>query len=54
MLCPKLATQGQIIDKSTKGLAFANWDCGGELRNSGANAKPLRVCFYKTNYKHHP
>jgi hypothetical protein len=41
MLCPKLATQGQFIDKSEEGLAFADRDCGG-IKNIGANAKPLR------------
>jgi len=41
MLCPKLATQRQSIDKSVKGLAFAFRDCDEELRGIGANAQPL-------------
>jgi hypothetical protein len=47
MLCPNLTTQGQFIGKSTKGLAFAFQDCGGEYKNIGANAKPLRICAYR-------
>ena len=46
MLCPKLATQLRFIGESTKGLAFAFQDYGEEYKNIGANAKPLRVCFY--------
>ncbi len=42
MLCPKLATQGQIVYKSKEGVAFAFRDCDGEYENIGANAKPLR------------
>jgi hypothetical protein len=45
MLCPKLATQGQFIGESTKGLAFALQDCSEEYKNVGANAKPLQVYF---------
>ncbi len=47
MLFPNLTTQGQFIGKSTKGLAFAFQDSGGEYKNIGANAKPLRICVYK-------
>jgi len=47
MLCPKLATQGQAIGESTKGLAFAFQDFGGEYKNISANAKPLRICVYR-------
>jgi hypothetical protein len=46
MLCPNLATQGQLIGESTEGLAFAFLDCGGEYKNIGANAKPLQICVY--------
>ena len=46
MLCPKLSTQGQIVGKSAKGLAFAFRDYCGEYKNIGANAEPLQVCFY--------
>ena len=41
MLCPKPKPQGQFIDESEKGSAFANGDFGGELRDIDANAKPL-------------
>jgi hypothetical protein len=47
MLCPNLATQGQVIDESAKGLAFAFRDDRGEYKNTGANAKPLQVCVYR-------
>ena len=47
MLCPNLTTQRQIIGKSTKGLAFAFQDSGGEYKNIGANAKPLQICVYR-------
>ena len=47
MLCPKLATQGQFIGESAKGLAFAFQDCSEEYQNIGANAKPLQVYFYQ-------
>ena len=47
MLCPNLATQGQFIDESIKGLAFAIEDCSGEYKNIAANAKPLQSFFYK-------
>ncbi len=47
MLCPKLTTQGQFIDKSAKGLAFAFRDGDGEYKNIGANAKPLQVFVYR-------
>jgi hypothetical protein len=47
MLCPNLTTQGQFIGESTKGLAFAFQDYGGEYKNIGANAKPLQICVYR-------
>jgi len=61
MLCPNLATQGQLVNaltnptkqgqfigESEEGLAFAIQDCGGEYKNIGANAKPLQVFGYKS------
>ena len=47
MLCPKLAAQGEFIGESAKGLAFAFQDSGGDNKNIGANAKPLKICVYK-------
>lgn len=47
MLYPNLTTQGQAIGKSTEVLAFAFQDSGGENKNIGANAKPLRIFVYK-------
>ena len=46
MLCPNLATQGQFIDESDEGRAFAIDDCGGELWDFGANALPLQVFYF--------
>jgi hypothetical protein len=46
MLYPNLAMQEQAIGKSTKGLALAFQDFGGEYKNIGANAKPLQICVY--------
>ena len=40
-----LTTQGQFIDVSEEGLAFADRDFRGEFENSGANAKPLQVVY---------
>ena len=48
MLCPKLVTQGQFIDESAKGLAFALQDGHGEYKNIAANAKPLQACCYQS------
>jgi hypothetical protein len=47
MLCPRLSTQGQFIDESEKGLAFAIQEGRGEYKNIVANAKPLQDCCYK-------
>jgi hypothetical protein len=49
MLCPNLATQGQFISESVKGLAFAMQDCIGEYKNIAANAKPLQACCYESS-----
>jgi|GEM_PF-3177343 hypothetical protein len=45
--CSAQATQGQVIDESTKGLAFAFQADRGEYKNIGANAKPLQVYVYR-------
>ena len=42
-----LKTQGQFVGERKEGLAFANGDFGGELRDICANAKPLRYIHYK-------
>ena len=39
--------RGQFIDESTRGLAFAFQDYGGNYKNIGANAKPLQSIFTK-------
>lgn len=41
-----LKPQGQFVCESEEGLAFAHRGFGGEVRDSGANAKPLRYLHY--------
>ena len=49
MLCPKLTTQGQFIDKSKQGRAFAFRDSGGESENIYANALPLLTNLFSSD-----